>query len=247
MRTLGIETATAWQSVALLEDLDILAEAACPAEGSRGGRLLPMIDSVFRKAGLPPTAVDAIAVSQGPGSFTGVRVGIATAQGLALGAGVSVVGISTLHALAMAGNGTPGITCVLLPAGRGELYAAVFSWRQGELTRLCADTLITPEAVLELTEIGRDEEIHLVGQGAERYRDRLMIATNGRGRCTQQGLRAVPTAVAVARLGSQQFRKRGGRSIEPVTPVYLRRAEAEVNWDKGLVRSPLERLAKTGH
>jgi tRNA threonylcarbamoyladenosine biosynthesis protein TsaB len=246
MHTLGIETATACQSVALIEDFKVLAEVACPAEGTRGGRLMPMIDMVFRKAGLEPPAVDLVAVSQGPGSFTGVRVGIATAQGLALGTGASVVGVSTLHALAMGHGITPGVICCLLHAGRGELYAGLFTWQQRELTRLRPDTLLTPEAVAEFAGIAGQEEMHLIGEGAGRYRERLMTAFDGRARFTEEGLKAVPTAVAVARLGGQLL-KTGARCIEQVTPVYLRRAEAEVNWEKGLVKSPLERLAKTGH
>jgi tRNA threonylcarbamoyladenosine biosynthesis protein TsaB len=152
-----------------------------------------------------------------------------------------------LHALALGHGITPGVLCCLLHAGRGELYGGLFTWQQGGLTRLRPDTLLTPEAVVEFAGIGSEEEVHLIGEGVERYRDRLMTALGARARFTEDGLKAVPTAVAIARLGGQRLREGDPQSIEPVTPVYLRRAEAEVNWDKGMVKSPLERLAKTGH
>src|SRR5437899_6443151 len=100
MRMLAIETATLAQSVALLDDDRLLAEASYDAKGSRGGLLLPTVDHVLRKAGVATKDLDAVAVSIGPGSFTGLRVGLATAKGLALGSGTAGGGVSTLEALA---------------------------------------------------------------------------------------------------------------------------------------------------
>src|SRR6266516_1751556 len=118
MRILGIETATACQSVAVLDDTRVLAEAAAsPAQGTRGGLLLPMLDTVLNKAGLRPDALDAVAVSVGPGSFTGVRVGLATAKGLTLATHARLVGVSTLEVLAAGYPLTEGLVCALLDAG----------------------------------------------------------------------------------------------------------------------------------
>src|SRR2546426_8309889 len=96
MRMLAIETATPVQSVALLEDDRLLAEASYDAKGSRGGLLLPTVDHVLRKAGVAAKDLAAVAVSIGPGSFTGLRVGLATAKGLALGTGAGGCGCSLL-------------------------------------------------------------------------------------------------------------------------------------------------------
>src|SRR2546426_11182810 len=89
MRVLAIETATPAQSVALLDEDRLLAEASYDAKGSRGGLLLPTVDHVLRKAGVAAKDLDAVAGSLGPGSFTGVRVGLGTAQRPALGAGAA--------------------------------------------------------------------------------------------------------------------------------------------------------------
>jgi len=272
MRVLGIETATARQSVALLEDEQVLAETSFSSEWTRGGQLLSTLDAVLQKAGVRPHDLDVIAVSVGPGSFTGVRLGLATAKGLVLGADSQLVGVSTLEVLAAgyvgAGGGLPsgapsrldaeGIICALVCAGRGEVYRGLFYRRSGELTRLSPDAVLIPEAVVVdvLPHVGAGGglpsgalsrldvgEFHLIGDGAARYGERLESAFQGQARLTPEGMSAVPTATTVARLALRQIQG-GTMPLGEVVPVYLRRAEAELNWEKGLVKSPLARLAE---
>src|SRR5947208_15761431 len=134
MRVLAIETATSAQSVALLVEDRLLAYASYDGRGSGGGLLLPTVDHVLRKAGVAAKDLAAVAVSIRPGSFTGLRVGLATAKGLALGTGAAVVGVSTLEALAAAYEPAEAITsCTLLDAYRGQVYLAVFNPRAGRL------------------------------------------------------------------------------------------------------------------
>jgi len=241
MRVLAIETATPAQSVALLEDDRLMAEASYDAKGSRGGLLLPTVDRVLRKAGMAAKDLDAVAVSIGPGSFTGLRVGLATAKGLALGIGAAVVGVSTLEALAAGYEPAAEITiCTLLDAYRGEVYVAVFTRRAGRLERLRADAVLAPGAVKEaLADV--EQPVHLIGNGAARYRKQLEAALGKRVRVTESGLGAVPSAAVVARLGRKRLAD-GTRPDGELVPVYLRRTEAEVNWDKGLIKSPVARL-----
>ena len=88
-------------------------------------------------------------------------------------------------------------------------------------------------------------DIQLMGDGVARYRERLEVAFRGRGQATDEDCNAVPRAALVARLAFRQLQKAGGTARErELMPVYLRRAEAEMNWEKGLVKSPLERLSK---
>ena len=246
MRVLGIESATPAQGVALVEDDRLVVELSyLLAEGTRGGRLLPTLDNVLRKAGVAPKDLGGVAVSVGPGSFTGLRVGLATAKGLALGTGVSLVGVSTLEVLAE-GYSAPAVTiCALLDAFRGEVYAAFFRRCGGGLERLSADAVLAPEAVAATVE----GAVHLIGNGAVRYRQRLEAVFGVRAVFTEEGLHAVPSAVVVARLGMRRLAGSKGKGMTPdqrtsadVAPVYLRRAEAEVNWEHGLVKSPLAKL-----
>jgi tRNA threonylcarbamoyladenosine biosynthesis protein TsaB len=259
MRLLAIETATSWYSVAVAEDDRLLAELAStvprgaparpvgaetPAVPARGGQLLPMMDAALQKAGLSASLLDAVAVSLGPGSFTGVRVALATAKGLALGLGARLIGFSTLEVLA-AGYSIQDVTiCALLNAGRGDLYGAVFESRDGHVRRLTPDSLWTVEnAAAAASEHG---DVHFIGDGAARSHDRLVAAFQrpGRAEFSQEGLEAYPRASTVARLAWRQAAGlRESAGVEP-QPIYLRRAEAEINWEKGLVKSPLAKVTR---
>lgn len=242
MRMLAIETATLAQSVALVEDERLLAELSYEAKGNRGGLLLPTVDRVLQKAGVAARDLDAVAVSVGPGSFTGLRVGLATAKGLALGAGALLVGVPTLEALAE-GYAHANVTiCALLDAYRSEVYMALFRRKGNALERRGPEAVLPPEAVASaLAEV--EGPIHLIGNGAARYREQLETALGGRACVSEEGLRAVPSAAVVARLGLRRLA--GG--IKPDTeaaPIYLRRAEAELNREKGLLKSPLARVSR---
>jgi tRNA threonylcarbamoyladenosine biosynthesis protein TsaB len=244
IRLLGIETATASQSVALLEDQQIVAEASWSGRGTGGGTLLPMIDALLRKARLSPRSVDAVAVSVGPGSFTGVRVGLATGKGFALGTNAKLFGVGTLEALAASYGLRQGTVCAVLHAGRGEVYAAFYSCEDYELQALCPEAALSPEALALETSMPSHGDVHLVGEAVASYRDRMLAAFRGRARVTDEGLSAKPTAATVARLALRQIRRDPTGTLQDgeVDPVYLRRAEAELNWEKGLLKSPLESL-----
>ncbi len=214
--------------------------------GTGGGTLLPMIDSLLRRTGMSPGSIDHVAVSVGPGSFTGVRVGLATAKGFALGANARVSGVSTLEALAASYGLTQGTVCAILHAGRGEVYAAFYNWVNSELQALGPEAVLSPEALALQTSLPSLGDIHLIGDAVAAYRDRLQVNFCGRARVTDEGLSAKPTAATVARLALRQIQRdpTGTLHGKEVDPVYLRRAEAELNWEKGLLKSPLERLLK---
>lgn len=242
MRVLAIETATSTQSVALLENDRLLADISYEAKAQRGGLLLPAVDRLLKKAGLAAQDLDAVAVSVGPGSFTGLRVGLATAKGLALGAGATLVGVPTLEVLAE-GYPVPDVTiCALLDARRGEVFMALFRRKEGRLERLSPDAVLTPEAVEPVLALV-ESPVHLIGDGAVRYRERFEAMLGDRVCMTDAGLRAVPSAAVTGRLGLRQLA--GGKRPDAVVgPVYLRKAEAEVNWEKGLLKSPLARVTR---
>jgi len=242
MRLLAIETATSVQSVALVEDDRLLVELSYEAQGNRGGVLLPTVDQVLKKAGVAARDLDVVAVSIGPGSFTGLRVGLATAKGLALGAGARVVGVPTLEALAEGYASADTTICALLDAYRGEVYMALFRRNGNVLERLSPDAVLAPGAVASAL-AAVEGPVHLIGNGAARYRVALEAALGGRVCVRDEGLRAAPTAAVVARLGIRQFAGGNKPDVE-VALTYLRRAEAEVNFEKGLLKSPLDRVAR---
>ncbi|MEK6694282.1 MAG: tRNA (adenosine(37)-N6)-threonylcarbamoyltransferase complex dimerization subunit type 1 TsaB [Nitrospirota bacterium] len=242
MRLLAIETATPAQSVALVEDDRLLAELSYEAQGNRGGVLLPTVDQVLKKAGVAARDLDGGAGAGGPGAFTGLRGGLATAKGLALGAGARLVGVPTLEALAEGYASADATICALLDAYRGEVYMALFRRNGNALERLSPDAVLAPGAVASAL-AAVEGPVHLIGNGAARYREPLEAALGGRVCVSDEGLRAAPTAAVVARLGIRQFAG-GNKPDAEVALIYLRRAEAEVNFEKGLLKSPLARVAR---
>src|SRR5438552_3135763 len=126
VRTLGIETSTSQASVALLEGGRVVLARAHARPKQSAERLLPLIAELLEEAGWPRSSLDRIGVSVGPGSFTGLRVGIACAQGLSLGLGIPLVGVTSLQAMARAvPESILGLRCAILDARRAEVFAAV--------------------------------------------------------------------------------------------------------------------------
>lgn len=165
---LALDTSTTSASVALFDGRRVLAEKSWQAERRQTADLFPAIEGLLGLSRIDLNAVDRIAVATGPGSFTGLRAGIAAAQGLARGRGAALVGVPTLDVLAYAHAACGGPACALLPAGRTEWYAAFYDSRDGTWARrndislrtlemLCdevtTDTLFTGEidAVAETT------------------------------------------------------------------------------------------------
>jgi len=125
VRTLGIETSTSQTSVALLESGQLVLARAHLRPKQSAERLLPLIAELLAEAGWPRASLDRIGVSVGPGSFTGLRVGMACAQGLSLGLGIPLLGVTSLQAMARAvPEAIPGLRCAILDARRGEVFAA---------------------------------------------------------------------------------------------------------------------------
>ena len=123
MFILSTDTSLPLLSVALLRDEELIGAMALEGKGSRNEKLLPAIDWLLSESGTDRAAIDLFAVTRGPGSFTGVRIGLATMQGLALALGKPVCAMSTHEAIAY---GEPGRVAVVDDAGRGELYVSVF-------------------------------------------------------------------------------------------------------------------------
>lgn len=129
MTLLALDTSTEWASVALYDGQDVLAEETWHAHRRHGDELFPTIDRLLARTRITLASIDKVAVATGPGSFTGLRIAIAAAQGIARGAGAAMIGVSTLDVLAYPHAASKQRTCPLLPAGRDEFYAAFYQDR----------------------------------------------------------------------------------------------------------------------
>jgi tRNA threonylcarbamoyladenosine biosynthesis protein TsaB len=236
MKILGLDTSISVASVAISEGGRLVAEDFYPRKGSAEGSgaksnhaeiILPLVDSVLRPAGIGLSEVAGIAVSIGPGSFTGVRIGLSTVKGLAYGTGMPAVGISTLQAIAARVAGFEGRVCPILDARKGEVYAAVFRIWGNQLERLTQDALMPLLSFLEeLRGPGKPEPCLFIGDGVTAYRPVLERVPDLQIYVAdEQSMSSV--AASIALLSERQFTDDRAVRLEDLTPVYLRRPECE--------------------
>jgi tRNA threonylcarbamoyladenosine biosynthesis protein TsaB len=236
MRILGLDTSISVASVAINEDGRIVAEDFYPRQGTAEGSgaksnhaeiILPLIDSVLQRAGIGFTDVTGIAVSIGPGSFTGVRIGLSTTKGLAYGTGIPAVGISTLQAIAARVAGFEGMVCSILDARKGEVYAAVFRKHGNQLERLTEDALMPILSFLEeLRGLEETTPCLFIGDGVTAYRPLLQQVSGLQIHIADE--EPIPSvAAAIALLSERQFSDQRAVRLEDLAPVYLRRPESE--------------------
>ena len=180
MPYLGLDTATSRGSVALARPGEVLIEASLPDRGAHARDLLASVDGILRSSGLESRDLLGIGVAVGPGSFTGVRVGMATAKGLGYALRIGVAGISTLEAIARAAaRAAPSAVCVAIGAGRGEVYGALFRVDEGEPVRTAPDRSYRPATLAgtlpEGCLLAGDGATALLAEVAQGGRERLTV------------------------------------------------------------------------
>ncbi|MFQ5586405.1 MAG: tRNA (adenosine(37)-N6)-threonylcarbamoyltransferase complex dimerization subunit type 1 TsaB [Thermodesulfobacteriota bacterium] len=149
MKLLAVDASTSSGSVALLDGEELVAEFTFHGGGKHSETLLTAIGTVCTMGRIDVKAVDAFAVTRGPGSFTGLRVGISVVKGLAWSSDKPVIGVSTLMSLAMNVPCTDGAVCPILNARRGEIYGGLYRWDKGCLEVVRDDCAVAPEAFME--------------------------------------------------------------------------------------------------
>ena len=216
---LAIESATPRGSVALVAGGAVLAEVFLSPGPRASGAYITAVEALFAAAGAAPWDVSAVAVSAGPGAFTGLRVGMSAAKGFCFGWGVPLVPVPTLLALAHRFPGGEGrIVCPVQDARRGEVYAALFRWNGGELARLSPDMAVAP-ALLP----GRipDGDVLFCGDGVTPF-GALFREVLGDRALLVSGDEGLPRASAVGIVGERIFRSGGAEDPRTAVPFYLR-------------------------
>jgi tRNA threonylcarbamoyladenosine biosynthesis protein TsaB len=238
MIILGIDTATARASVALAENAKLVGEeisagspsgnAGAPDRGNHAQTLLPSIDRLFQRSGVALSDVAAFAVAIGPGSFTGLRIGLSTVKGLAYGSEVPVVGIPTLEAVAARVTDREGFICPFLDARKKEVYAALFQRKGEALERVSDDVVSAPVAVVESARRHMNGGRCLfIGDAVAAYAELVKAGLGDKGLLTL-GESYPSVAFAVARLAEDRIRRRDFDPVGPLAPIYLRPSEAEL-------------------
>ena len=222
MLILALDSSAAPASVALLEDGKILSEFYINTKQTHSQTLMPMVESVLKLTNKTLDDVTCMAVSAGPGSFTGVRIGVSCVKGLSMTRNIPCAGVSTLRAMAENARQLTGIVCAVMDARCGQVYNALFRAESGKLTRLCDDRALPIAELLEESKTFA-EKIYLVGDGAELcYKTFAAI----RAELLQPQLR-FQRASGVAMAAQEMIEN--GQTVTPdaLMPIYLRLPQAE--------------------
>lgn len=225
MIVLGIESSTPVASVALVSDAGLRGEITLNIGLTHSEQLLPLVDTLLYQTKTRLDEVEGIAVGGGPGSFTGLRIGIATAKGLAQGRNIPLVGIPTLLALAYTQEGCSGLVSPVMNARKNEVYTALFRFGTGEAEQLAPYQAAAPgKWARELDTYG--EPVTITGDGVEAYIDLWEEILKKKAVFPPSVLRTA-RAATVAWLGRQKFLEGHSDDLYSMKPLYIRLAEAE--------------------
>lgn len=224
MRILAVDTATTSCSVAIVDKTSLLAEFTLYKEETHSKHLMDMIRVALRMAGLNFSDLDGFAVTRGPGSFTGLRIGISTIKGLAVAPEKPVVGVSSLEALAIQVAFSPDLICPLLDARKGEVYFSRYRFLNGQLIKQTKEDVVPPDKAVE----NLNESCLFVGNGALLYKEMILEKMGGFASfapMTQNTIRAS----TIAYFSMAKFENNHTDDIEKILPYYIRKSDAELN------------------
>lgn len=235
MKLLAIETSTPGSSVAVVEDRSTLAAASRIDRTGHASFLVPAIDFCFHQVGWSPHDLDCVVVDVGPGLYTGIRVGLATAQGLAAAFGIPLVPASSVDALALEARTGHRLIWALVDVRRGELAVARYRPVPGGVVKEGATELLEPDELKAALQSTTDESL-VVGD--------LGTLPEGfmRGMHHSKAARPkYPYAVAIAEIGAGKYERNEYPAPENIRPLYLREPDVTINWEKIRQEGPWEK------
>jgi tRNA threonylcarbamoyladenosine biosynthesis protein TsaB len=230
MKVLAIDTSSLVASAAILDDEKLVAEYIVNHKKTHSEQLMPIIEQVLESCQMDIEEIDAIAVASGPGSFTGLRIGAATAKGLAHALNKPVIGIPTLDGLAFNLPYCEGIICPIMDARRNQVYTALYRWEQGNFYQIKQHSAVPMKELVE--ELKESEEIVVfLGDGVPVHRefiqremgDKALFAPRSAGR---------QRASSIGELAIESLRKGKVSNYGDFTPFYLRKSQAEREYEK---------------
>lgn len=227
MKILSLECSAVPCSAALLEDGKIIASAFVNVKLTHSQTLMPMVENLLTSSKTDINEIDGFAISAGPGSFTGVRIGISAVKGMAAAKKLPCAGVSTLYAMAQNYSDTDCIVCAVMDARCNQVYNAIFDIAGGKITRLCEDrALMCEELAEELKKLSTNSGkcVIIVGDGTDIF---YPFTENLESVIKSDPQRRYQNAVGVGITAYEQFIN--GETVEPqeLLPVYLRLPQAE--------------------
>jgi tRNA threonylcarbamoyladenosine biosynthesis protein TsaB len=225
MKILSVECSATPCSVAVIEDGKVLASGFVNVKLTHSQTLMPMIDAMLKASFTDIGDIEGFAVSEGPGSFTGIRIGISAIKGMAAAKKLPCVGVSTLRAMAENYSDTDCLVCAVMDARCNQVYNALFDVSGGVITRLCDDrALMCDELKEEILKLNNDKQIIIVGDGADVFYPYVEGVEKVSKACESKRYQ---NAVGVGMAAYESFSKNDTINPEKLLPVYLRLPQAE--------------------
>jgi tRNA threonylcarbamoyladenosine biosynthesis protein TsaB len=214
MKILAVDTSTDYLSVAISDGAKILAGYHRPSHRNHSRLLVPAIAGIMKKAGLKFSDIDAFAVSIGPGSFTGLRIGVVTLKGLAYSLGKPIITIPTLDLIAKNAGPFKGIVCPVIDAKKKKVYAAIYRYDGRKLKRLTRYLLVPAEDLLKMT--AKYDKVLFLGDGVG------LVGAPEKIKAWH------PRASVAAILAAESFRKKRFITPEKLEPMYIYSRECDI-------------------
>jgi tRNA threonylcarbamoyladenosine biosynthesis protein TsaB len=223
MKILALETATTAGSIAIVNDEELIAEVKININIAHAERLMPSVDYLLNAARLSISDIDAFAVSIGPGSFTGLRIGLSTAKGFSYATNKPLVSVPTLDAFARTLPFCRHLICPMLDARKNEVYAGLYKWEGSVCKKIIPETAVNPEDFLEKIK----EPAVFMGNGAIIYK-KIIAETLKNNAIFAPVSKMSPSASSVAEIAIEKLKQ--GLIADPASlmPFYIRKPEAEM-------------------
>jgi len=228
MKILGIDTSTSCGSVGLIDDDRVISEYLLNSPVTHSERLLTAVEFILKESHCTLQDLDGWAISLGPGSFTGLRIGLSIAKGLSFASGKPVAGVPTLDVLAAQIAPTPFLICPILDARKNEVYTAFYRYEDGNAPRLM--TAYQASKPQDLVKRVKEKTI-FAGDGVRTYGDYLRDALSSLAIVLPAPFNS-PHGSTVARLGLDRLRRKEVPNLAALTPIYVRPSEAELKWQE---------------
>ena len=225
MKVLGVDTSTMTAGIGIVEEDEILVEVKFSVKITYSEILLSCIDQALKNVGLKIDQMDGFAVSIGPGSFTGLRIGLSTLKGLSFATGKPLASVPSLDALAHLSLYCQYPVVAMLDAKKNQVYAAMYETKNGDLKRQSDYLVVDVEDLVKRI----SQKTLFVGPGAKLYQKRLVELLKDRA-CFSLAEQSLPSGATVALLGSKRLILGQIEDIVDLEPMYLRKSEAELKF-----------------
>ena len=228
MKIIAIDTSTSVMGVALLDENKVYGEMITNLKKNHSVRLMPIVDQLFREIGWKPEEIELVAVSKGPGSYTGVRIGVTTAKTFSWAMGKPLVGISTIEAMAYSQSHFNGVISPIIDARRGQVYTGLYQWSNQEFSNLEKDRIVLlTDWIDNLKEL--KQPVIFVGDDLILHQSKIKEEL-GAQVFFANVMNNIPRPSAYGLLALERFNNGTVDNTFDFVPAYLQLPEAEVKW-----------------